>query len=84
MSKDYPAKRDRMVKTQLVPRGIRDKGVLRAMGKVPRHKFVGKEAMGEAYSDHPLPIGHKQTISQPIHCGINDRGPGTYRHREDT
>jgi len=57
--------RERMVKTQLVPRGIRDEGVLRAMRKVPRHRFVGQDQQGQAYSDHPLPIGRGQTISQP-------------------
>ena len=35
------------------------------MGKIPRHLFVEKALLGEAYNDHPLPIGHKQTISQP-------------------
>ncbi|RLB34890.1 MAG: protein-L-isoaspartate O-methyltransferase [Deltaproteobacteria bacterium] len=54
-----------MVRTQLIPRGIKDKGVLAAMEKVPRHRFVEEALVGEAYNDHPLPIGHKQTISQP-------------------
>ncbi len=54
-----------MVKTQLIPRGIRDQRVLDAMMKVPRHLFVEEALRGEAYNDHPLPIGHKQTISQP-------------------
>jgi protein-L-isoaspartate(D-aspartate) O-methyltransferase len=35
------------------------------MGAVPRHLFVEEALVGEAYNDHPLPIGHKQTISQP-------------------
>ncbi|MBW1923286.1 MAG: protein-L-isoaspartate(D-aspartate) O-methyltransferase [Deltaproteobacteria bacterium] len=54
-----------MVRTQLIPRGIKDKGVLAAMEKIPRHRFVEEALVGEAYNDHPLPIGHKQTISQP-------------------
>lgn len=54
-----------MVKTQLIPRGIKDQRVLDAMMKVPRHLFVEEALRGEAYNDHPLPIGHKQTISQP-------------------
>jgi len=37
-----------------------------AMGKVPRDRFVEEALVGEAYNDHPLPIGHKQTISQPF------------------
>lgn len=65
MSHDYRLARERMVKTQLIPRGIRDQRVLDAMMKVPRHLFVEEALRGEAYNDHPLPIGHKQTISQP-------------------
>ncbi|MBK5100875.1 MAG: protein-L-isoaspartate(D-aspartate) O-methyltransferase [Desulfobacteraceae bacterium] len=65
MVHDYRLARERMVKNQLVPRGISDPRVLGAMGKVPRHCFVEEALSGEAYNDHPLPIGHKQTISQP-------------------
>lgn len=54
-----------MVETQLVPRGIADKRVLDAMQSVPRHLFVEKALWEQAYSDYPLPIGEKQTISQP-------------------
>ena len=62
---DYHMARERMVKTQLIPRGINDKRVLQAMGKIPRDRFIEEALKGEAYNDHPLPIGHKQTISQP-------------------
>jgi protein-L-isoaspartate(D-aspartate) O-methyltransferase len=65
MGHDYQLARDKMVKNQLVARGIKDKNVLRAMGKIQRHLFIEEALIGEAYSDHPLPIGHKQTISQP-------------------
>jgi protein-L-isoaspartate(D-aspartate) O-methyltransferase len=65
METDFSLARERMVKTQLVPRGIRDPRVLSAMKKVPRHRFVEEPLWREAYNDHPLPIGHKQTISQP-------------------
>jgi protein-L-isoaspartate(D-aspartate) O-methyltransferase len=65
MTHDYRLARERMVKNQLVPRGITDQGVLRVMGKIQRHLFVEEALFGEAYNDHPLPIGHKQTISQP-------------------
>jgi protein-L-isoaspartate(D-aspartate) O-methyltransferase len=65
MNHDYRLARERMVKNQLVPRGISDKRVLEAMGRVQRHLFVEEALEGEAYNDHPLPIGHKQTISQP-------------------
>jgi protein-L-isoaspartate(D-aspartate) O-methyltransferase len=63
---DYRLARERMVKNQLIPRGITDKRVLAAMGKVQRHLFMEEALVGEAYKDHPLPIGHKQTISQPF------------------
>ena len=62
---DYRLAREKMVRNQLVSRGIKDSRVLEAMGKVPRHHFVEEALIGEAYNDHPLPIGHKQTISQP-------------------
>jgi protein-L-isoaspartate(D-aspartate) O-methyltransferase len=65
MPHDYRIARERMVKDQLVPRGIKDPGVLKAMGKIPRHLFVEEALVGEAYNDHPLPIGQQQTISQP-------------------
>ncbi len=54
-----------MVKTQLIPRGIKDEKVLNAMRKVPRHIFVPENRKDEAYEDGPLPIGYGQTISQP-------------------
>jgi len=62
---DYHLARERMVKNQLIPRGIKNSLVLEAMGKVQRHLFMEEALVGEAYNDHPLPIGHKQTISQP-------------------
>jgi protein-L-isoaspartate(D-aspartate) O-methyltransferase len=55
-----------MVERQLRARGISDPRVLRAMGSVPREKFVPKELRNSAYDDHPLPIGYGQTISQPF------------------
>jgi len=44
---------------------ITDKAVLRAIAAVPRHEFVPERYLDQAYEDHPLPIGHGQTISQP-------------------
>ncbi len=64
-SSELRAARARMVETQLVPRGIACPRVLAAMGEVPRHEFVDPRLVGEAYSDHALPIGHGVTISQP-------------------
>ena len=54
-----------MVDSQLRSRGISDQRVLDAMLRVPRHQFVPESHRGEAYEDHPLPIGDGQTISQP-------------------
>jgi len=65
MSHDYNLSRERMVKNQLIARGIKDKRVLQVMGKIPRHLFIEDALYGEAYNDHPVPIGEKQTISQP-------------------
>ncbi len=62
---DFAIPRERMVAEQLARRGIRDARVLRAMGKVPRHRFVDEALSGRAYGDYPLPIGERQTISQP-------------------
>jgi protein-L-isoaspartate(D-aspartate) O-methyltransferase len=59
------AARERMVADQIAARGVRDPRVLAALRKVPRHLFVPEAAAGAAYDDHPLPIGHGQTISQP-------------------
>jgi protein-L-isoaspartate(D-aspartate) O-methyltransferase len=54
-----------MVREQIEARGITDERVLAAMRNVPRHLFVPEEWLGDAYADHPLPIGYNQTISQP-------------------
>ncbi len=65
LTTDYRLAREKMVRGQLVSRGIQDQRVLDVMAKIPRDRFVEEALSGEAYSDHPLPIGHKQTISQP-------------------
>lgn len=57
--------REGMLTQQIEGRGVRDKAVLQAMRKVPRHEFVPPELAAQAYRDRPLPIGHDQTISQP-------------------
>jgi protein-L-isoaspartate(D-aspartate) O-methyltransferase len=63
----YALARQRMVAEQLVPPGrdITNSRVLAVMGRVPRHEFVPERLRADAYHDHPLPIGHGQTISQP-------------------
>ncbi len=62
---DFPKARLKMVEEQIISREIRDARVIAAMKKVPRHRFVEEALQSQAYSDHPLPIGEKQTISQP-------------------
>ena len=62
---NFEISRRRMVETQIIARGIRDRMVIDAMLKVPRHIFVEEAMASQAYSDSPLPIGEKQTISQP-------------------
>ena len=59
-----------MVRTQLRGRDISNARVLDAMSRVPRHLFVPEALRAEAYNDHPLPIGHDQTISQPYIVGF--------------
>lgn len=54
-----------MVEEQLVNRGIKDKKVLEVMETVPRHLFIPEERRALSYSDHPVPLGSGQTISQP-------------------
>lgn len=61
----FSEKRNEMVETQIINRGIEDKRVIKAFKYVPRHLFVRKLDIEKAYSDHPLPIGNDQTISQP-------------------
>lgn len=61
----YRRERARMVSEQLRARGIRDRAVLRAMSRVPRHQFVPAPYQPLAYTDQALPIGFDQTISQP-------------------
>lgn len=61
----YNRQKTRMINTQLMARGISDEEVLKAMASVPRHLFVDEGLQGQAYSDSPLPIGSRQTISQP-------------------
>ena len=61
----YTQQRLRMVREQIMARGVHDPRVLEAMRQVPRHRFVLREYGDMAYSDGPLPIGQGQTISQP-------------------
>ena len=62
---DMDDQRDKMVEHQIERRGIDDARVLQALRDVKRHLFVPPGEMDSAYEDHPLSIGHGQTISQP-------------------
>ena len=62
---DYSIARRRMVTQHITARGITDEAVVRVMQQVPRHLFVEEALQGQAYTDYALPIGEKQTISQP-------------------
>ncbi|HEX3578546.1 MAG TPA: protein-L-isoaspartate(D-aspartate) O-methyltransferase [Thermoanaerobaculia bacterium] len=54
-----------MVKRHVADRGIKDQRILQAMREVPRHLFVPTLVATQAYGAGALPIGAKQTISQP-------------------
>jgi protein-L-isoaspartate(D-aspartate) O-methyltransferase len=62
----FERQREDMVRKQIEARGVTDPRVLEAMRTVPRHRFVSEALMDQAYGDFPLPIGDKQTISQPF------------------
>jgi protein-L-isoaspartate(D-aspartate) O-methyltransferase len=62
---DFAEQRERMVREQIFSRGVRDRKVLDAMGKVAREAFVPADVRELAYADTPLPIAAGQTISQP-------------------
>ena len=64
MAIDFSAERQRLV--EFLRGEIRDERVLAAMSRVPREMFVGSSQWDAAYEDRPLPIGHGQTISQPL------------------
>jgi protein-L-isoaspartate(D-aspartate) O-methyltransferase len=61
----FVVQRKKMVDSQLRARGIHDLHVLEAMGNVPRHEFVVEQFHSQAYQDHPIQIGERQTVSQP-------------------
>jgi len=62
---NFDKARQRMVEEQLIVRGIQVPRVVEAMRKVPRHLFLEEAFWDRAYGDYALPIGEKQTISQP-------------------
>lgn len=62
---DFSAKKEEMIKEQIIARGIKDPKVISAMKKVDRHLFVPRHLRDYVYEDGPLAIGYGQTISQP-------------------
>jgi protein-L-isoaspartate(D-aspartate) O-methyltransferase len=64
-SAQFAEARSRLVDEAIIGGGIKNKRVVRAIGRVPRHQFVAKSQLAEAYTDTALPIGHGQTISPP-------------------
>lgn len=76
-AQDFPSGNDErkeeranMVAAQIEARGVKDKKVLQAMRKVPRHLFVPQDMQAFAYDDNALPIECSQTISQPYIVGL--------------
>ena len=67
----FKKEREAMVASQIERRGVKDERVLEAMRTVPRHLFVPVDQKQFAYEDYPLPIGYRQTISQPSFCRAN-------------
>jgi protein-L-isoaspartate(D-aspartate) O-methyltransferase len=65
MPPDFAWAREKMVQEQIIARGVTDARVIDAMRRVPRHLFVDAGLMSRAYDDCALPIGKKQTLSQP-------------------
>jgi len=61
----FESERREMVEKQIRSRGIRSARVISAMASVPRHLFVPRDRIQDAYVDAPVPIGEGQTISQP-------------------
>jgi protein-L-isoaspartate(D-aspartate) O-methyltransferase len=56
--------RNRLVR-ELEKKGITDRNVIKAVGRVPRHLFMDSSFINLAYHDQAFPIGQGQTISQP-------------------
>ncbi len=56
---------EKMIRTQVIDRGISDPRVIESLRAVPRERFFAEDLAGEAYADRAAPIGHGQTISQP-------------------
>jgi protein-L-isoaspartate(D-aspartate) O-methyltransferase len=62
---NWSRQRAKMVREQIKARGITDERVLAAMQQLPRQRFIPPLQRWRAYQDGPVPIGARQTISQP-------------------
>jgi len=60
----FRVQREELV-NEITKKGIYDLAVIKAIGKIPREKFIDKTMHHLAYKDVALPIGYEQTISQP-------------------
>ncbi len=77
---DYAVARRRMVEQHIIARGVEDQRVIQAMLQVPRHCFVESGLQSHAYGDGSLPIGEKQTISQPYIVAVMTAALGLSGH----
>jgi protein-L-isoaspartate(D-aspartate) O-methyltransferase len=66
---DFAAARLAMVESQLRPQGVTDRGVLLAMGEVPRENFVPADARALAYADRAVPLGDGRFLTAPATLG---------------
>ncbi|MCX8011419.1 MAG: protein-L-isoaspartate(D-aspartate) O-methyltransferase, partial [Ignavibacteria bacterium] len=65
----YESERDKLI-DELTSDGINDLAVIKAIHDTPREKFVPEALQHQAYKNIALPIGHGQTISQPLTVAI--------------
>lgn len=64
--RQFAMRRQLMVEKYIAAEGIDNPRVLKSMRETPRHKFVPRKQVRNAYYDAALPIGHSQTISPPF------------------
>lgn len=74
---DFSLARRVMVENQLRPQGVTDRGVLTAMGKVERERFVPEKARALAYFDRSLNLGDGRSMMPPAALGrlLTEAGP---------
>lgn len=65
-----------MIEEQIIGQGIKDARIVRAMRSIPRHLFVDPGLVSRAYDDKALPIGGRQTLSQPYMAARMTEGLG--------